>query len=381
MAVRLAVLGLGRGAMLTVSALAAHPGIEIVAGCDPNQAARDGFGGECFAEAEDLMAWGGFDAVYVASPHEYHAAHAVMAARAGKHVLVEKPMAVSLAEAAAMVRVAEDAGTVLMVGPSHGYDPPVELAARLIEDGTAGPLRLIHSFAFTDFLYRPRRAAELDTAQGGGVVFSQATHQIDMARRLAMSPVASVRAWTGGWGGRGSEVAFTALLSFASGAAASLTYSGMARYDSDALAGWVGELGAAKQPRAHARTRAALAQQDEAGAKAARTFAAGWPQAQPPAHHEHLGSLVALCERADLELTPDGLILHGDEGPRTVPAPLAAVQRWNVADAFVRAVEGSAAPLLDGHWGLESLAVCHAILRSAREGRDVAPADLLTDLS
>jgi phthalate 4,5-cis-dihydrodiol dehydrogenase len=43
-------------------------------------------------------------------------------------------------------------------------------------------------------------------------------------------------------------------------------------------------------------------------------------------------------------------------------------------------VEGVAPPLLDGRWGLETLAVCHAILLSAREGHDVAPADLLTDL-
>ena len=380
MSLRLAVLGLGRGAMLTVPALAAHPAVEIVAGCDPDGAARAGFGGRCFDSAEALFAWGGFDAVYIASPHEYHAAHAVMAARAGRHALVEKPMAVSLAEAAAMVRAAEAAGTVLMVGPSHGYDPPVELAASLIESGDAGPLRLIHAFAFTDFLYRPRRPAELDTALGGGVVFSQATHQIDMARRLAASPVASVRAWTGGWGGRGSEGAFTALLTFDSGAAASLTYSGQARYDSDALAGWVGELGWAKQPQAHARTRAALGQVDEAGAKAARTFAAGWPQPQAPTHHEHLGSLLALCERADLELTPDGVIVHGDDGPRGVAAPLPPVSRANVAEAFVRAVAGAAPPLLNGRWGLESLAVCHAILASAREGRDVVPADLLTGL-
>ncbi len=380
MSVRLAVLGLGRGAMLTVPAFATHPGVEIVAGCDPQAAARAGFGGLCFDSVETLLDWGAFDAVYVASPHEFHADHAVMAARAGKHVLVEKPMAVSLAHAAAMVRAAEAAGTVLMVGPSHGYDPPVELAASLIEGGEAGPLRLIHGFAFTDFLYRPRRAAELDTAQGGGVVFSQATHQIDMARRLALSPVASVSAWTGGWGGRGSEGAFTALLTFASGAAASLTYSGMARYDSDALAGWVGELGAVKPLTAHARTRAALGRGDEAGAKAARTFAAGWPEVPRPKHHEHLGSLVALCEQADLELTPDGLIVRGNDGARAMPASLPPVQRWNVAEAFVRAVEGVAPPLLDGRWGLETLAVCHAILLSAREGHDVAPADLLTDL-
>ena len=115
-------------------------------------------------------------------------------------------------------------------------------------------------------------------------------------------------------------------------------------------------------------------------ASAARTFAAGWPQPQAPTHHEHLGSLLALCERADLELTPDGVIVHGDDGPRGVAAPLPPVSRANVAEAFVRAVAGAAPPLLNGRWGLESLAVCHAILASAREGRDVVPADLLTGL-
>lgn len=380
MTIRMAVLGLGRGAVLTVPALAADSRIAIVAGCDPNADARAGFGGAVFASADDLFAWGGFDAVYIASPHEFHARHAVMAAEAGKHVLVEKPMAVTLAEAAAMVRAAEAAGTVLMVGPSHGYDPPVALAAGLVASGQAGPVRLIHVFNFTDFLYRPRRPAELDTAQGGGVILSQATHQIDMVRRIAASPVASVRAWTGGWDTRAAEGAFTALLCFENGAAANLTYSGYARYDSDALAGWAGELGGVKDPLAHGRARAALAEADEQAAKAARTFAAGRAAPARPERHERFGSLVALCERADIELTPQGVRLHGDDGARDIAAPLPTVQRADVVDAFVRAVEYAAPPLFDGRWGLGSLAVCHAILRSAREGRDVAPADLLSTL-
>ena len=173
MTVRLAVLGLGRGAVLTVPALVGHPRISLVAGCDPNADARAGFGLPAYANAEELLARrDDFDAVYIASPHEFHARHAVLAARAGKHILVEKPMAVTLAEAAAMVAAAEAAGTVLMVGPSHGYDPPVALAAELIASGEAGAVRLIHAANFTDFLYRPRRPAELDTAQGGGVVLS-----------------------------------------------------------------------------------------------------------------------------------------------------------------------------------------------------------------
>lgn len=380
MAVRLAVLGLGRGAVLTVPALAAHPEIEIVAGCDSNPQAVQGFGLPGFASAEALLAWGRFDALYIASPHEFHAAHAVMAARAGKHVLVEKPMAVDLAEAAKMVAAAEAAGTALMVGPSHGYDPPVELAASLVASGEVGAVRLIQASNFTDFLYRPRRAAELDTSCGGGVVFSQATHQIDIVRRIAASPVASVRAWTGGWDARANEGAYTALLSFASGAAATLTYSGYARYDSDDAAGWIGEMGSPKDPATHARSRAALASGDETLAKAARTFAAGWPEPQPPRHHERFGSVLVLCELADLELTPDGVVIHADTGPRAISAPFPSVQRANVAEQFVRAIESGETPLFDSRWGLDSLAVCTALLQSARERRDIVPAELIKGL-
>lgn len=377
MPVRLAVLGLGRGAVLTVPALAAHPEIEIVAGCDPNEAARTGFGLRSFETAEDLFTWGEFDAVYIASPHEFHASHAIMAADTGKHALVEKPMAVTLAEAADMVDAARVAKTVLMVGPSHGYDPPVALAADLVASGEAGPVRMIHAANYTDFLYRPRRPAELDTAQGGGVVLSQATHQIDMIRRIANSAVTSIRAWTGGWDARASEGAFTALINFESGAAAGITYSGYARYDSDKQAGWVGEMGGAKDPAAHGKARAALAAVDEQQAKQARTFAAGSSYSVVPQHHERFGNVLVTCENADIELTPQGANLHGDDGMRVFAAPLPAVQRANVADAFVRAIVDGEKPLFDGQWGLTSLAICHAILLSAREGRDVNLSEFL----
>ncbi len=378
MTLRLAVLGLGRGAVLTVPAFVAHPRVTLVAGCDPNADARAGFGLPAYTSAEEMFAHSDeFDAVYIASPHEFHASHAIMAAEAGKHVLVEKPMAVTMDEAAAMIAAADIAGTLLMVGPSHGYDRPVALAAELIASGEAGAVRLIQAANFTDFLYRPRRPAELDIAQGGGVVLSQATHQIDMIRRLTGSPVVSVRAWVGSWGARATGGAFTALLTFENGAAATLTYSGYARYDSDALAGWASELGRIKDPGTHGRARTELAALDEQTAKAARTFAGGKLPHSAATHHERFGMLIALCENADLELTPQGINFHADSGARNIEAPLPPVQRTDVVDAFVRAALDGAPTLFDGRWGLDTLAVCHAIIRSAREGRDIAPLELL----
>lgn len=378
---RLGIVGLGRGAVLTVPAFAAHPAVAIVAGCDPNADARAGFeaqtGARGHADIEALLDDPEIDAVYVASPHEFHAAHTVAAARAGKHVLVEKPMAVTLPDAARMVEAARAAGTILMVGPSHGYDAPVALAADLIVDGTAGAAHMIHAFAYTDFLYRPRRAAELLRAEGGGVVLSQGSHQVDVVRRLAGSPVKSVRAWVGDWDtARRADGAFTALLTFENGAAASLVYSGYARYDSDARAGWAGELGTAKTPGAHARTRAALAAANEGTAKTARGFASGAEAVEAP-YHERLGSVIACCANADLELSPEGVVVHGDAGSALRRAPLPPVRRYGVADAFVRAVLDGERPLFDGAWGLETLAVLHALLKSADESRDIRPADLI----
>ena len=78
---------------------------------------------------------------------------------------------------------------------------------------------MISALDYTDFLYRPRRPEELDTAAGGGVFFNQAAHQVDILRLLAGSPVKSVRCSAGAWDAkRPTEGAYSAHLSFADGA-------------------------------------------------------------------------------------------------------------------------------------------------------------------
>ena len=375
------VLGLGRGATLTVPAFIAHPRCRIVAGTDPDPAARAGFaeatGAAAVADLAALLDMPEVEAIYIASPHEYHAEHTLAALAAGRHILVEKPMAIALADAAVMVAAAQAVGRVLMVGPSHGYDPPVERAAALAQ-GTA---RMIHASNYTDFLYRPRRPVELDRASGGGVVFSQATHQIDIVRRIAASPVKSVRGWVGDWdSGRPTDAGYTAMLNFENGAVATLVYSGVARFDSDRLSGWISEMGGSKLPDAHQRTRQAAAARGEAVAKSGRGFAGFSPQGEAPTHHEHFGRVIVSCDSADLELTPDGVVVHGDNGPVLEQVPLPPAPRFAVANALACAVLDRTPYVFDGRWGLETLACCHALLRSAAEGRDVAIADLLSEL-
>ena len=87
----------------------------------------------------------------------------------------------------------------LVVGHSHSFDAPVRRLRALIASGEFGAVRMINAINYTDYLYRPRRPEELDTAQGGGAVFNQAAHQVDMVRLIGGGQVTSVRALTGAW--------------------------------------------------------------------------------------------------------------------------------------------------------------------------------------
>ena len=227
---------------------------------------------------------------------------------------------------------------------------------------------------YTDYLYRPRRPEELDTGQGGGAVFNQAAHQVDIVRLVGGGRVTSVRARTGAWdAARPTEGAYAALLTFADGAFASLTYNGYGHFDSDELQGWIGEMGQRKTPYAGPpRPRFASAAQETA-AKNARNY--GGPDYRPAAveapAHQHFGTLLVSCERADLRALPDGVMIYQNGTARLDAVPLPGVPRAEVIDELYGAVVGGQAPLHDGAWAMATLEVVLAILRSARETRDL----------
>src|SRR5262245_14348561 len=183
-----------------VHAAAAHPGYVLKAGADPHPGPREAFARDhnarAYADVQELVADPEVQAVYIATPHQFHAPHAVLAADHGKHVILEKPMALTLAECDVIITAAERNKVQLVVGHTHAYDPPIRVMHLLIASGAMGKLGMINCFNYTDFLYRPRRPEELDTAKGGGILFNQLPHQIDIARLLGGGMVKSVRAQT-----------------------------------------------------------------------------------------------------------------------------------------------------------------------------------------
>src|SRR5205085_3857549 len=216
------VAGLGRAFTVMLPAFY-DPRIALVSAADPRAEARARFAADFSAKThetvEELCADPEVELVYVATPHQHHARHAILAAEHGKHLLVEKPMALTLADCAAMIEAARAAGVHLIIGHSHSFDAPILRTRDLIASGAYGAVRMIHAFNYTDFLYRPRRPEELDTARGGGAIFNQAAHQVDIVRLLAGGRVKAVRATTGAWDpARPTEGAYSALLTFEIGA-------------------------------------------------------------------------------------------------------------------------------------------------------------------
>jgi phthalate 4,5-cis-dihydrodiol dehydrogenase len=375
----LAIAGLGMAGAVMVRAAAAHPGIKVVAAADPHDAPRNAFARDfnarAYADITELCADPAVEIVYIATPHQFHAAHAALAAGAGKHIIVEKPMALTLADCDAIIAAAERAKIHLIVGHTHAFDPAVREMRRIVASGELGRLGMIAAWNYTNFLYRPRRPEELDTARGGGILFNQVPHQIDMVRLIGGGRLRSVRAQATRLDpARPTEGSAIAFLELDDGAAASLVYGGYDFFDSDELHFWINERGAQKPPDQHGAARRALAaeQAEEARLRVER-YAYGSPAGPPPNHQPHFGLMIVTCERGEMRASADGLFIYDRNGRREVALPRSAAMpgRSEVLDDMIAAIRTGKAPLQDGRWGKANVEVTLAVAQSVRERREV----------
>jgi 1,5-anhydro-D-fructose reductase (1,5-anhydro-D-mannitol-forming) len=134
------------------------------------------------ADLDELLG-SNIDAVYISSRNDQHAPHAMAAAKAGKHILVEKPMALTLADARAIVEAADQAGVQLAVNHHLPGSPLHATARQLIENGRIGRLysaRINHAVLLPENL----REWRLADVPGGGVVFDITVHDASVLNPL-----------------------------------------------------------------------------------------------------------------------------------------------------------------------------------------------------
>jgi phthalate 4,5-cis-dihydrodiol dehydrogenase len=385
---RLGVIGLGGATKQIMPSLMSHPHVRITAGADLRPEARARFaadlGAATYDSVEALCDSPDVDAVYIATPHQWHAQHAVAAAERGKHIIVEKPMALTLATCDAMIEAADRNGVYIVVGHTHSYDAPIMKMREIIRSGELGPMSMINTWNYTNFLYRPRRPEELRTDQGGGIIYNQLPHQVDMVRLLGGGQVRSVRsrAWVLD-PSRPTEGSHITFLEFEDGSAASMVFSGYDYFDTDEFHFWVDELGTEKRNHRHASARAALRKIGGADAESALKLSSSYGRATagtaPPGapagagHQPHFGVTIASCALGDLRPSADGVLVYTEHGCTEIALPLgrAFPDKCGVIDELYDAVANGRQPLRNGAWGKATMEVCEAILTSARERKEI----------
>jgi UDP-N-acetylglucosamine 3-dehydrogenase len=126
------------------------------------------------------------EALYMCTPHHLHQAHVTLAARTGKHILVEKPLARTLAEGQAMIAEAQRAGVTLMIAENARFIAAVRQCKTLIERGDVGDLRMVQLHEETPF--QPGEWRSRRTLNGGGVLIDSGIHKVHLLRYFAGEP-------------------------------------------------------------------------------------------------------------------------------------------------------------------------------------------------
>jgi predicted dehydrogenase len=182
-----ALVGTGKVAHLHAAALRALPESDFVAVCGRPSAKLGAFaakyGVAAFTDVREMISKAGVQALCVCTPHPGHAAPTVEAARAGVHVLVEKPMASTLADCDAMIAAAKSGGAVVGVVSQRRFYPACARIRAALDTGRLGApvLGTATIFGWRDEAYYrsdPWRGSW--SGEGGGVLVNQAPHQLDL---------------------------------------------------------------------------------------------------------------------------------------------------------------------------------------------------------
>lgn len=380
--IRIGVAGLGTATKAMLPAFLKHPGIVITAAASLDEEQlrnfKTDFPVETYRSVEQMCGSPNVDAVYIATPTQFHTEHVVLAASAKKHMILEKPIAVSLEEGLQMIAAAEAGGVTMVVGHSHSFDPPILKMREVLESGRIGRFTMAHTWCYTDWMYRPRLREELQTELGGGVTFRQGSHQFDIIRLVGGGKVRSIRASTGVWDSlRRTEGSHVVFFEFEEGASATAVYNGYDHFHTTEWTNGIGEWGEQVKAGGYASNRKtirALSSEQEQKLKSRRSGYSGKPSmihADGGLQQPFFGLTVVSGERGDIRQTPEGLLVYGEEGVEQLQLPNDVNGRDMVVEEFYQSVIHGKRPVHDGRWGLANLEICLAALQSSREKKEI----------
>jgi UDP-N-acetyl-2-amino-2-deoxyglucuronate dehydrogenase len=198
---RISLVGCGRISRNHVEAISGIDGLELVAACDPEEdrarAVAEPLGIPWFTSYEEMLEKVPSEVVAICTPSGLHPSQGVIAAESGRHVVTEKPMAISLREADELVYACDKARVHLFVVKQNRLNEPVKMLKQAVEEGRFGRMYMA---SCTVFWARPQEYYEQAKWRGtwefdGGAFMNQASHYVDLIQWL-MGPVESVMAKT-----------------------------------------------------------------------------------------------------------------------------------------------------------------------------------------
>lgn len=186
--IRVGIIGCGNIAHSHVLRMSRLEEAQVVALADPGAGSRQllkqKFGldqAEEFDSHTDMLSHIELDAVVICSPHTLHFGHIRDALSAGKHVLVEKPMTCSSAEAEQLIALSEASGMVLQVSFQRHFLPPFQYIRSAIQDGTIGRLTSVHAALYQNWKKSQEGTWRQNPAlSGGGMLMDSGSHIIDV---------------------------------------------------------------------------------------------------------------------------------------------------------------------------------------------------------
>jgi predicted dehydrogenase len=352
---RTALIGCGKVGQIHAAALRSLPESEFVAACDPQRERAQAFaalhGTRAFADVGTMLAETKAQAVVIGTPHPLHAAAAIAAMEAGVHVLVEKPMAASLADCDAMLRTAARTGMSLGVVSQRRFYEPVQRLKAAIDAGKIGKpvLGIFQMFSWRDRAYYQSDSWRGKWAtEGGGVLVNQSPHQLDLLQWL-MGDVEEVCGYWANFNHPEIEVEDTAVASL--------------RFKGGGLGSIVTSLsqnpGLFTRVHIHGSNGASVGVETDRGA----TFVAGMTEiAEPP-----LNDLWTVRGEEDA-------LAHFQAEDRARFRQIEATTHYHALQIqdFLRAILGGQPPLVTGEDGRKVVALFTAIYRAQRDHCPVA---------
>jgi phthalate 4,5-cis-dihydrodiol dehydrogenase len=378
------IIGLGGASLAMIPKFVKNPNFRIAAAADIDAEIMDRFrrdfpDAEGYDDAAKLCASRNVNLVYIATPNRFHAEHARTALESKKHVLIEKPMTIDIAGAEQMIATAKRNDVLLGVNVKHSFEPRVLRLREMTRTGELGRLRMINSWRFNDWLFRPRTAEELTSEFGGGILWRQGAHHFDFIRTIAGGMVRSLRGSADVWDpNRGIPGCYAAYFDFEDGTLATAINSGYDHFDSREFV-----QREPVDPANHAKARRELraapdidwearAAREERYGGARTSTRSNQPQAaQPPLGWIMGGPLIASFDKGDVRMTPGGLTVYGDDELQEIKLGVKGEDgRDGRINTFYDAIVRDRPLPADGAWGMATLEVILAIEESARTRKE-----------